>query len=262
MQKEPNIMSFRASDGNTIKLEHHESLPSALSLAKEYALAGYPDRYVVFAESQTEESAVGRTVSESSPEKGLYISCILRPSLFRSQAGCLGALSAVALASALEEHTNKKIGIGWVGDIYCDGYKIGCTSIKNKHDNHVSFEYIIVSFMVKLDPRRFPPRLTDMVRQVFDNDNVSISTLMAKTVINKFFSIYREIKNPAKHLNHYTERFVLTGKKIKYIENGKKKSAKIVGINKNTLSLIIETRDGSKIDVPSPSSVIIPAKTR
>jgi hypothetical protein len=101
MQNEATMMTFRASDGNTVKLEYHRSLPSASDLAKEYARRGYPDRYVVFAEKQTGASAVDGSVSDNNPESGLYLSCILRPSIFPSQAGALGALSAVAFALAL-----------------------------------------------------------------------------------------------------------------------------------------------------------------
>ena len=262
MQNESNIMTFRASDGNTVKLEHHQSLPSVADLAKEYAKAGYPDRYVVFAEMQTGASAVGANVSETSPEKGLYLSCILRPSIFPSQAGCLGALSAVALASALEEHTMKSMGIGWVSNVYCDGVKIGYTSVEGKLDSYASYEYLIVNFAVRLFEKKFSPRLTDMVRRIFEDGNLSIPTIMAKTVLNRFFAIYREIKNPAKHLNHYATKFILSDKKIKYTENGKKKTVKVVGVNKSNLALIIETRDGRRIDVISPSSVILPTKIK
>ncbi len=259
MENEKNIISFRASDGNTVRLEYKESLPSTAALAKEYAALGYPDRYVVFAESQTAVSAVGNSISENEPEKGLYISCILRPSIFPSQAGAIGALSAVAFASALEEHTMKNIGIGWVSDVYSDGVKIGCTSVEGKLDNFTSYEYLIVNFSVKLD-KKFTPRLTDMVRRVFEDDNQSIAMIMAKNVLNRFFAIYKEIKNPLKHLNNYVERFALTDKKIKYIDSGKKKTAKIVGVNKENLALIIDTRDGKRLEITSQSSVIIPNK--
>ena len=256
---EKNILTFRASDGNTVRLEYQESLPSTAALAKEYAKAGYPDRYAVFAEKQTAVSATGAPITRGEPEKGLYLSCILRPSIFPSQAGCIGPLSAVALAAALEEHTMKSVGIGWVSDIYCDGVKIGCTSVEGKLDDFTSYEYLIVSFAVKLD-KKFSPRLTDMVRRVFEDGNLSIPIIMAKTVLNRFFAIYREIKNPAKHLNHYVNRFALTGKKIKYIEDGKKKTVKVVGINKENLGLIVEHRRGHQSTVTSHSSVIIPNK--
>ena len=262
MQNDVNVISFRASDGNTVRVECRESLPHVAALAKEYANAGYPDRYVVFAEKQTAVSAVGAAISENDPEQGLYLSCILRPSIFPSQAGCLGALSAVALASALEEHTMQKMGIGWVSDVYCGGRKIGYTSVEGKLDDFTSYEYLIVTFAVKLDPKKFSPRLTDMVRRIFEDGNLSIPMIMAKTVLNRFFAIYREIKNPAKHLNHYSTKFALTDNKIKYVEDGKKKTVKVIGINKDNLALIIEARDGRRIEVMSPSSVIIPSKIK
>ena len=260
MTEDKNIISFRAADGNTVKLEYKESLPSAEALARDYAKAGYPDRYAVFTERQTSVSALGDVISEKEAEKGLFLSCILRPSIFPSQAGCIGPLSAVALAAALEEHTMKNIGIGWISDIYCDGIKIGTTSVEGKLDDFSSYEYLIVSFAVKLDPKKFTPRLTDMVRLLIEEGNQSITMIMAKTVLNRFFTIYKDIKAPEKHLNHYMDRFALKDKKIKYIEDGKKKTARVVEISKENLTLVIETKDGRKINISSQSAVIIPNK--
>ena len=72
--------------------------------------------------------------------------------------------------------------------------------------------------------------------------------------------LYREIKNPVKHINHYAGRFALTDKKIKYIEDGKKKTVKVIGVNKENLTMIVEARGGRRIDVASRSLVIIPNK--
>lgn len=260
MAQESNKIVFRASDGNTVRLEHRESLPSAAALAKEYANAGYPDRYAVYTEKQTALSATGAALSENESENGLYVSCILRPSIFPSQAGALGALSAVAFASALEEHTSKNIGIGWVSNVYCEGVKIGETSVEGKLDDFTSYEYLIVSFSVKMDEKNFPPRLTDIVRRVFEEDSVSVSMIMAKTVLNKFFAVYRELKNPAKHINAYASRSVLLDKKIKFIDDGKKKPCRVVGINRDSLALIVEGKDGRRHEITSPSGVVIPNK--
>ncbi|MBO7196710.1 MAG: hypothetical protein J6V80_05240 [Clostridia bacterium] len=260
MHNQVKTITFRASDGNTVKLEQHESLPSTASLAREYAAAGYPDRYVVFTEKQTELSALGDSLTGKDPEKGLYLSCILRPSIFSSQVGCIGPLSALALSNAMEEHTMRSIGIGWVSDIYCDGARIGSTAVEGKLDNFTSYEYLIVSFAVRLDEKKFQPRLTDRVRRVFVEENQSIPMIMAKTVLNNFFAVYKEIKNPEKHLNNYIGKFILNDKKVKYLKNGKKKPAKVIGINKDNITLIIETRDGRRINVSSQSSIILPTK--
>lgn len=188
------------------------------------------------------------------------MSCILRPSIFPSQAGPIAAFSATALAAALEEHSENKINIGWVSDIYCNGVKIGCTSVEGKLDNFTSYEYLIVTFTVKLDSKKFPPRLTDMVRQVFEEQSISVPQVMAKTVLNKFFSMYKELKTPEKHLGTYLNRSILTDVSIKYFEDGKRKPAKVVGIDKNTLALMIETKDGRRLNITSPSQVILPTK--
>ena len=253
-----NLFTFRASDGNTVKLEYRESLPSAALLAKEYAAAGVKDRYIVFTEKQTAFSALGTPLADGESEKGIYISCILRPSIFHSQAGLIGPLSALAFASALEEHSPKKFGIGWVSDIYCEGRKIGGCHVEGKLDNFTSYEYLIINFAVKTDPKNFPPRLTDMVRQVFEDGNASVGMIMAKTVINRFFNIYRDHKNPTKNMDKYKELFILTGKKVKYIDDGKRRSAKVLGINKESCTLHIELKDGKQHFISSPSLIVIP----
>lgn len=262
MHNDTDVYSYRASDGNTVKLEYRESLPSTAALAKEYASQGYPDRYAVFAETQTAVSALGEPIPGNEGEKGLFLSCILRPSIFPSQAGCIGPLSAVALALAMEEHTMKTTQVGWISDIYCEGVRIGSTSVEGKLDNFTSYEYLIVSFSVKLDPKKFTPRLTDRVRRVFEEGNHSISMIMAKTVLNHFFEIYREIKAPEKHINHYSTKFALKDKKIKYVEDGKKRTVKVVDLNKENLTILVETRDGRRINVSSRSSVIIPNRIK
>ena len=111
---------------------------------------------------------------------------------------------------------------------------------------------------VKLDPKKFTPRLTDLVRQVFEEGNQSIPMIMAKTVLNRFFALYRDVKNPGKHIDSYADKFALKDKKIKYIENGKKRTVKVLDVNRDSLALIVETKDGRKINVTSQSSVIIP----
>ncbi len=260
MQGDAKIISFRASDGNTVRLEYRRSLPSTAALAKEYALAGYPDRYAIFAERQTAFTSLGEPLTGNDSENGLYLSCILRPSIFPSQAGCIGPMSAAALADAMEEHTMKTVGIGWISDIYCDGIRVGTTWVEGKLDNFTSYEYLIVSFAVKIDPKKFTPRLTDRIRRVFEDDNESIAMIIAKTVLNRFFVAYKEIKTPEKHINHYISKFALTDKKIKYIDGGKKKTVKIAGINKENMALIIEFKDGTKKNITSGSSIILPNK--
>ena len=249
MDEASNAISMRASDGSIVKIEYHTRLNSAAELAKEYAKQGYPDRYAVVCEYEN---------SRDGDARGLYVSCILRPSIFPAQAGLLSSLAAVAFATGLEEHTNKKIGIGWVSNIYCDGRMIGSASIEGKLDDFTSYEYIIVSFSAKLSQEDFPPRISDLVKKVFEADNASISAIVAKSVLNKFFPLYANMRNHMKYMNTYRQKFLLTGTKIKLISGVRRETVKIVGINPDYCTLTVEHKNGETEEIKSPAKVIIP----
>ena len=260
--EDKSILNVRVADGSTVKIEYHEALASTAALAREYANEGYPDRYVVFTDHQSTAAITGTRLSDGEYEQGVFISCILRPAFFPAQAGLVSHLSAVALVTALEEHTTKSLGLGWVTDVYCDGIKIGGCAIEGKLNNFSSYEYLIVTLAVRLDDKSFPPRLTDLVRKVFESENKSISTIIAKTVLNRFFAAYVSIKNPGKHMDAYHRKFLLRDKKIKYRLGDKKKIVRVVDVNKETGELIVELRNGEQVSVKSPSTVIMPKRIK
>ncbi|MBR2651018.1 MAG: hypothetical protein IKD45_05090 [Clostridia bacterium] len=252
----------RTQEGKILHLECHESVPSTHELARSYATLGYTDGYVVFSEVQTKYSSIGAPLPAGSSERGVYLSCILRPSIFPSQAGSLGAMAAVSLLTALEEHTVKRLGIGWVSDIFCEGKKIGTATIEGKLDNFSAYEYIIISFSVKLSDADFPPRVSDLVNKIFGSENISIPFIIAKNILSKFFSFYpKRIKSGERFMDIYKRKFILSDLRTKYYEGGKKKRCKIIGIDSNDGKLVIETRGGELKSIAN-RSVIIPNKIK
>ena len=251
-------ITIRESDGSIVQMEIFDALPSTAVLAREYAKRGYPDRYVIFAEKRIKQHTSHS--HENEYENGVFMSCILRPSLFPSQASLLGALSATALASALEEHTTKQIGIGWVSDVYCNGVKIGNTAIEGKLDDFTTYEYVIVTFKVRLDPKSFPPRMTDMVRKVFESENTSVSMIIARNILSKFFKFYSHMKTSSRFMDIYTKKFILRGRSAKYISDAGRKKCKILGVDSHSGALIIELKRGEVTHVVSPASVIMPRR--
>lgn len=253
-----NLTTMRASDGSVVKLECHDALPSTAKLAREYARLGYPDRYVVFAESRKKGDAEAKHKSET--DRGIYMSCILRPSIFPSQAALLSALCAVAVDTALEEHTTQQIGIGWVSKIYCNGSIIGDVTIEGKLDNFTSYEYIIINCSLTLSENDFPPRLTDLIRKVFESENTSIPIIIAKNILNKFFSFYSNLKNSSKFMDIYRQKFILRGHKVKYLKGGRRQSCKVLGVKTDDCSLMVEDSDKKVVYISTPNKVIIPKK--
>ena len=256
------LTTFRTADGSNIKFEYHRSLSSTVELARKYAKEGYGDRYVIFTDAQSTSNITGTKLSDGEYERGVFISCLLRPTFFPSQASILGHLSAVGLISALEEHTTLPLGLGWVSDIYCSGVRIGGCAVEGKLNSFSTYEYLIVTMAVRLTKESFPPRLSDMIRKVFESDNAPISMLIAQTVINKFFAAYSSIRSPGKYMDAYHRKFALRDKKIKYLDGDKKRSCKVVDVDKESGLLIIETKKGETAKIKSPSTVIMPKRIK
>lgn len=254
--------TIKVGNGTTVKIEYRESLSSTSALAKECAENGYPDRYAIFTEKQSSGQITGTKVREGRYEHGVFISLILRPSFFPTQAGAIGPISIVALAQAMESFTSNRIGISWATDLYCEGVKIGGTQIEGKLNSFTAYEYIIVSFAVRIDEKHFPPRLKDMVKQVFEKDNHSLGMMMAKTILDRFFNAYLNIRTPEKHLQYYSKKFILKDVKIKYIQDGKKRSCRVLGINPETYALTVKASGNKTIEISKPSEVIIPRKIK
>lgn len=254
MEDKTKLIVIRSNDGGIIKFESHTALSSTSALAKHYAQSGYPDRFVVFCDK--------RILEDGEIENGLYMSILLRPSIFSSQASLLNAMSATAMITALEEHTDKRLGIGWVSDLFCEGFKIGSSTVEGKLDSYSAYEYLIVNYSIKLTDSNFPPRLNDMIREVFESDNTSISMIMAKNILTKFFALYVNYKSSSKFMSTYSEKFILRGMRVKYLDGGKKRSLRVLNVDAKTGALVLDGPDGSPILVYSARNVILPKKVK
>ena len=254
---------MRTPEGNILHLECHDSVESTHELARNYARAGYTDGYVVFSEKQTKYTSLGEKLGNGESERGVYLSCILRPSIFPSQTGFIGAISVVSMISALEDHTTKKLGIGWISDVFCEGRKIGMTVIEGKLDSHNAYEYIIVTFAVHLSESDFPPRITDLVKKVFASENTSIPLIIAKNILSKFFTLFpKRLKSPEKFMDFYKRKFALSGIRTKYIKDGKWRRCKILGVDNSDGRLIIEGFGGNIEHISNYKTILIPKRIK
>ena len=254
-----NTVTVRVPDGGIARLECHASLPSTSALAKDYANSGYPDRYIVFTDTiETTETKKNKQITKH----GVFLSCILRPSIFTSQVGLLPHLASVAFVTALEEHTSKTLGIGWISDIFCEGTKIGGVSVEGKLDGNFNYEYIIVNFSAELSEESFPPRLADMVRKVFESENTSVSMIIAKNILNKFFPLFANLKNHGKFMETYSKKFVQRSAFAKYMDDGKRKKCKILSVDPENGALIVESAEKKIIKLASQKNIVISKKLR
>ena len=258
----PVTSVMKVADGSSVKIEYHKMLYSTAELAKKYASEGYPDRYVVFTDAQATSRLTGTKLGDGELERGVFISCLLRPSFFPAQTGLIGHLTAISVVQALDEHTTKELGLGWVTDIYCEGVRIGGCSIEGKLNSKSSYEYLIVTIGLRLDKESFPPRLTDMIKKVFEEDNTSLTMIIAKSILNKLFSTYSNLRHPGKHMDAYCRRFLLSGRRLKVNLGDKKQYCKVLRVDKSSGTLFVENKRGETVEIKSPSMVSMPKKIK
>ena len=254
--------AVKLSDGTSVKIEYIDKVESVSAIAREYARNGYPDRYVILSENQRDTSLTGGRVREGDYEHGIFLSCILKPPFFPHQAGLLGHLLAVGVINALEQHTQKRLGLGWVTDVYCEGVKIGGCAIEGKLTSYSAYEYMIITIAVRIDQKNFPPRLSDIVRKVFSKRDESIPTIIAETMLAKLFEAYASVRTPAKQMDVYKRKFLLVGKKIKHITPEGKHTVEVLDVDRDAGSLIVRTAHGQRLEIKSPSSVVMPKRVK
>lgn len=257
-----SVSTVRLTDTNIVRIEKWDCVESTQALARKYARDGYADRYIVYSERQTESPITGTRLRPGESEYGVFISCILRPSIFPAQAGFLGAMSAVALVTALEHHTDRRLGIGWVSDLYCEGRKIGGAVTEGKLDSFSAYEYVIVSFAVRLGKSDFPPRLSDMVNMVFSPEPTTIPMIIAKDILNKFFSFYINLRTPSKFMDIYRQRFVQRDAPVLLLSDGRHRRGRVADVDTESGALTVRLPHGRVEQIFNQKSVILPRRVR
>ncbi len=238
------MTSIRSARGGLLKLEWHSNVRSTSGIAKQFAESNYPNGYVICADSRYKCDSEGKLTKEI--QHGLFMTVLLRPSFFPSQAILLRALAASAFASGLAEYTPKHIGIGWPGSIYCNGVRIGKVSIEGKLNPDTSYEYLLVSFEAIFSDKDFAPRLCDLVAQVFGVYNEDLISMMARKIITAFDSFYSVMKTSTKFMDIYRQRFLFRGKKITYIKDGKKEKRLVLGVDRHSGALMVERKESDR----------------
>ena len=99
-----------------------------------------------------------------------------------------------------------------------------------------------------------------MVKQVFGTGNTSISMIIAKDILNRFFSLYANARASSKFMDYYREKFLLRGRRVTFLEDGKKRGARVLGFDTASYALMLEGRGDRIHYVTSPKNIILPKK--
>lgn len=151
----------RAVEGRALlgtRFELHDELASTNDRGRELAHAGAPEGTLVVARRQTGgRGRLGRTWS--SPEGGLYLSLVLRPTEEMLRRAPISLLTALAASEALDQVARVATTIKWPNDVQLSGKKVaGILSELTKEKGETSL-VLGVGLNVDTDPATLPPEL-------------------------------------------------------------------------------------------------------
>ncbi len=186
--------------------------------AKRLAQDGAPEWTVVSARRQSGgRGRLGR--SFFSPEGGLYLSVILRPTMTGDTVTLLTTAAAAAMSRAIESVFKKDTKIKWVNDIYIDGRKV-CGILTETAYCGAALDYAIVGVGVNLyrGDTAVPKELENIMGFVCDSPDCK-----GETLTNAFLAVFKEYYDSLTqkpHLTYYKQKQLIKNTPVTVLQNG------------------------------------------
>lgn len=122
---------------------HKTSTSSTQLLIHQAAQEGAPHGTIAIADEQTKGRGRMNREWHSTPEKGMWLSLLLRPEILPQQAPQLTLLTATVLAEIIEQHTELKPLIKWPNDILINKRKAAGILTEMQAEQDV-IQYIVI----------------------------------------------------------------------------------------------------------------------
>ena len=224
------------------------SVTSTNTILKEMAEQGAKEGTVIIAEEQT--AGRGRTGKQFYSPKGtgIYISILLRPDIPAEESLFLTTSAAVAIASAIEDVSDKRALIKWVNDIYLEDKKtcgILTEGAFNVETGKLDYAIVGIGINVCIPDGGFPDNIKDIATAIFDKqtDSINKRSILIANLLDYFMEYYKDFKSKS-YVKEYIERSMIIGKTITVIEGSKTSVAKAIDIDKNC-RLKVQFEDGT-----------------
>lgn len=250
-----DLKSFKTYRGHPITLERLKAnQPTDIALRAE-AQQGTPERYSIASHVDKRKS---RPFSYVKMDKngGVCISMLLRPVLRAERCGLITSMAALAIAKAVEHHSDEAVKIRWIGDVLCRHRCIGAAKAEGAIRGNGFLEHLILTVQIALPSSVFQERLSDTLQEVFGGKPYSLEESICESFLVEFFDMYEDINGRGSHLDEYRDRSSLLGC-IAHIRRGRKSiPVKVNAINQNVQLVVTEKGSDQEILLNSPSEII------
>ena len=240
------IRQWLGPQNQEIIIEAYKTIGSTNQVAKKMALDGAIQGTVIISEEQTQgRGRLGRSFY-SPAESGIYMSLILRPNVYATEAVLVTTAASVGVCRAIKKVANKDLQIKWVNDIYLDDKKI-CgiltEAVTNFETGLVECVIIGIGLNFRLPENNFPEDLKEIAGSLFEEKpDILTRNRLAGEIINAVLELCEDLEN-RDFLEEYKKRSMVLGHKIKVHQQNNWSFARAVDISEDG-GLIIENEAG------------------
>jgi BirA family biotin operon repressor/biotin-[acetyl-CoA-carboxylase] ligase len=149
-------------------LHHFPSVESTNTLLLEAAANGAPEGTVYLADEQTAGRGRGGHTWHSAPGDGLYLSVLAKPSLPLRKALWISLATGLAVQSAIQSLTGRRIDIRWPNDLLAHHKKLGGVLIETAVAPAIApaadpqLRYAVIGIGLNIHHDHFPPEIAPL----------------------------------------------------------------------------------------------------
>lgn len=222
-----------------------DELDSTNTYLKKLARAGAPEGRVIIARRQSAgRGRLGR--SFYSDAEGLYISVLIRPHMKSESMVFVTAMTAVAMARAIERTVDTDPMIKWVNDIFVRGKKVCGILCESAFGADALSEYVVIGAGVNITEPfgGFPADISAVAGALLPHGSgQELRSRLAAAFLEELFSEYARLDSRS-FLDEYRRRSMVTGKNVSVISPTLTRHGKAVAID-DDCRLIVRFDDGT-----------------
>lgn len=228
---------------------YFESIDSTNNYAKQAALQGGEDGLVVIANEQTGGRGRSGRSFQSPPDKGLYLTALLRPKAAPAEVLSVTALAAVAVCNAVERTCGVRPGIKWTNDLILNGKKLtGILTEMGVEGESGALQYVVIGIGVNANHERsdFSDEVAEMATSLRMELGHPVSrAALAAALIEELDALYACLGGDLSgYLEQYRADCVTLGKQVRILGSGAERTGEAVGID-DSFGLIVRREDGT-----------------
>ena len=178
--------------------------------------------------------------------EGLYISVLIRPHMKAESMVFVTAMTAVAMARAIERTVDADAVIKWVNDIFVRGKKVCGILCESAFDADALSEYVVIGAGVNItEPSGgFPADISAVAGALLPHGRgQELRSRLAAAFLEELFSEYARLDSRS-FLDEYRRRSMVTGKNVSVISPTLTRHGKAIAID-DDCRLVVRFDDGT-----------------